>query len=350
MQVNQVTDSTWNKSLRTSIIVHVFILLLSWLFRLHDDPTQDIDNQYAVTVSFQNVDFRNTRSSNSTQSRSTTGQQRAKSEAPQKLEAAKKEAIEVPKPVPPKPTPVPPQENPQPSEPVFSESTIEESDIQAIEEEIPVEEPEPEYIPEDIPEPVPLEEAVILNPELPSIEDIIGSIDDDPVETEEETNVKSEVPGTGEASSSQDGTSDSDPSLKDGSDSGTGKSNTGDGQGADREGSDRDSGRGTADHGEGEFDASGDGIFGRKVIHHPYDELSKVYAKSGKIWIKTCINPMGRVTYVEIDELNTTVKDYTILRNALEAARKYRFENDFTAPKEQCGVIRINVENFRGVR
>lgn len=146
-----------------------------------------------------------------------------------------------------------------------------------------------------------------------------------------------------------DGTSTSDPSLKDGTD-GSGKNDAGTGKGDGRAGNDNDSGIGEGDHGAGEFDASGDGIFGRKVIHHPYDQLSKVFAKSGRIWIKTCINPSGKVTYVEIDELNTTVRDFAILRNALEAARHYLFEEDRSAPKEQCGVLRIKIDNFRGIR
>ena len=352
MEINTAIDHNWNNSLRTSIVLHFFLLLIAWWLKFESDPDQNIDTQYAVTVSFQNVEFKNSVSSKSTKAQANAGRQRPKSEAPQKIETAKTEAIKLPTPTPPKPSPpTPPVEEPTPTDPVITETTTDVSDIQAVEEEIEVDEPEPEYIPEESPEPIPnTEPAIILNPELPSIDDIIGDINDDPIETEEETNYPSETEGNNTESRDGGGLADDEASLKDGEEGGTGRADQGSGAGNGDSGNDSDSGISDSGYGEGEFDASGDGIFGRKVTFHPYAALAKVYAKSGKIWIKTCVNRSGRVTYVEIDELNTTVEDRYILRDALEAARQYKFEEDFSAPREQCGVLRINVDNFRGIR
>lgn len=340
----------WNNALRTSIVVHIFILLISWLFRLQDDPTQNIDTQYAVTVSFQTVDFKNTRSSNSTRSQSAAGAQRQQSQAPQKIETSNPVEIDVPQPTPPKPTPTPPVTDPQPTEPVISETTVEESDIQAVEEDLEIEDPEPEYIPEDVPQPEPSEEAVILNPELPTIEDIIGDISDDPIETEEEKNIPSDSSENGSDDATSGGTGSSDPSLKDGSTDGSGKSNSGDGRGRDNGGNDNDSGIGTGDYGEGEFDASGDGIFGRKVIYRDPSMVRLASHKTGRISFKVCISRRGAVSYLEINEVMTTINDRQILRNALESMRKYKYEPDYTAPREQCGQFTVIVDNFQGIR
>ena len=350
METKAINKSRWNNSLSKSIAIHVFLLLVAWWLKLPYDPDKNIDTQYAVTVNFQAVEFQNSTSSNSTKSRSTEGAQRAKSEAPRKLETPKTKPVEVPVTAPPKPTPTPPAPDAQPTDPVISETTTEESDIQAIEESIEVDDPEPEFIPEDIPLPEPSNEPVVLNPELPSIEDIIGDIDDEPIDIAEETDIFSDEEGSDSADqSSTGGTGDGDPSLKDGDSEGTGKGDSGSGRGNDDSGDDGDSGIGTGDHGEGEFDASGDGIFGRQVIYFD-PSMKAVYAKSGKIVFKVCINRRGSVSFIEIDELRTTQKDVSILRTAMSALQKYKYEPDFTAAKEQCGTFTINVDNFNGIR
>lgn len=353
MEVKKIADKTWNTSLRNSIVIHVFLLLIAWLFKLQNDPKQTIDTQYAVTVNFQNIEFNDSKSSNSTKSAASEGRQRPKSESPQKIEASTPKKVEVPKVSPPKPTPTPPATKPTPTDPVFSETTTEVSDIQAIEEEIMVDDPEPEYIPEESPEPVPSAEPVVLNPELPSIEDIIGDITDDPIDIAEETEVEAEPeaePGDGSKSSDGTGSATGDPSLKDGDEGGTGKGDTGSGKGNGTDGNDNDSGIGTGDHGEGDFDASGDGIFGRKVIYRDPSMLQVASSKSGVIVFKVCISRQGVVKYIEVDQLKTTIEDTKILRSALESLRKYKYEVDFTAAAEQCGSYTLKVDNFRGFR
>lgn len=338
-------EKNWNTSMGRSIAMHVLLLLLALFFKLQSDPNETIETQYAVTVSFQEVEFTSSKSSNSTKSSASEGKQRAKSETPKKIESPKPASIPVPtppvaKPTPPKPTP----EAVEPTEPVISETTQEESDIQAVEEPIEVEDPEPEYIPQESPEPEPApEEVIITEPDLPTLDDIIGDINDDPIEYEEEAGAPTDKPGSGSESSSGGGDGENDPSLKDG-DGGSGRGDSGTGKGNDDSGDDDDSGRGTGGAGEGEFDASGDGIFGRKVIEKNYGALSKIYVKTGKIWVKTCVNRAGRVTYVEIDDVNTSIRDGQILRDALAAVQGYKFEEDYTAAKEQCGVLKFIID------
>ena len=63
-----------------------------------------------------------------------------------------------------------------------------------------------------------------------------------------------------------------------------------------------------------------------------------------EIWVKTCINRSGVVTYAELDEINTTASDNTILKKALVLVSGYKFEPDINAPEEQCGVVKINID------
>ncbi len=354
MNVEAGKSKTWNSSLRNSIVIHVFLLLIAWLFKLQNDPSQTIDTQYAVTVNFQNIEFNDSKSSNSTKSSAAEGRQRPKAESPQKIEASTPKKVETPTITPPKPTPTPPATDPTPTDPVFSETTTDVSDIQAIEEEIPVDDPEPEYIPEAAPEPEPAPEVVYVeNTEIENIEDIIGDISDEPIDVAEETDIiadkESDTATEGNSSSSDSGSSDGDPSLKDGDEGGTGKGDSGTGKGNDAGGNDNDSGIGTGDHGEGEFDASGDGIFGRKVIYRDPSMIALASSKSGKIVFKVCISRQGSVRYIEIDEFNTTITDKALIRNALESLRKYKYEVDYSAPKEQCGNYTLKIDNFRGI-
>jgi len=349
MELDHIYKKNWNKSLRNSIAIHVFLLLIAFLLKFEINPQEKIEAQYAVTVSFQQVEFKNSKSSNSSRSKSSEGAQRAKSEAPKKIQTPKPSTVPVPKPAPPKPTPQPPVTDPTPTEPVISETTTEESDIQAVEEPIEVEDPEPEYIPQENTDPVPVDEPVILNPDLPTIDDIIGDITDDPIELEEEVGIPSEDEGSSDSKSTTPGTSGDDPSLKDG-DGGSGRGDSGSGKGKDESGDDEDSGIGEGGYGEGEFDASGDGIFGRKVIYRDPSMVRLVSNKSGKIAFKVCINRRGIVSYIEIDELITTINDTKTLRNALESMRKYKYEVDYSAAKEQCGTFTVIVDNYKGIR
>ncbi len=349
---NSLNKVRVNKARRTSIIVHMLLVLASWVVTLDNDPDKTIDTQYAVTVSFQEIEFKNSKSSNSTKSSASEGKQRPKEQEVKKIEKPTPVKVEVPKPQT-KPTPKPTEApKPEPTDPVFSETTTEESEIQAIEEEIIVDEPEPEYIPESIPDPEPAEEEVIIsNPDFPSIEDVLDEIDiaDDPSETTAE-DIPAEDPGTSSSESTTNGSGDGDPSLKDGDEGGTGKGDEGTGKGNDDGGNDNDSGIGTGDSGSGEFDASGDGIFGRKVLYRDPSMIAHVSGKSGKIVFKVCISRAGKVAVVQIDEVNTTVSDMSTLRKALDAMSNYKYEPDLTAPREQCGTFTVSIDNYQGIR
>jgi len=96
------------------------------------------------------------------------------------------------------------------------------------------------------------------------------------------------------------------------------------------------------------FDDLGNGIFGRKVIFVDRVKLvglmnSIESGETRKIWVKTCINRAGKVTYVELDENNTNVVDPDALKVALSLVSKYLFEPDSYAPSEQCGLVKLNI-------
>lgn len=101
--------------------------------------------------------------------------------------------------------------------------------------------------------------------------------------------------------------------------------------------------------GTGQYDDSGNGIFGRRVTYVSRAKLAGVKAgvavgDNKKIWIKTCINQAGKVTYVEIDEDNTDVIDNAVLKKALSMVSGYEFEKNINAPLEQCGVVKIRID------
>lgn len=93
------------------------------------------------------------------------------------------------------------------------------------------------------------------------------------------------------------------------------------------------------------YDSTGDGVFGRKIIYRDASLFKKLANTSGKIAVKVCINRMGLVTFVELIPSETTIADREILKTFLKAARKYKFEPLSTAPIQQCGKIKFKIEN-----
>lgn len=314
--------------LRVSIVAHLALLFLAFYFLLPNDPNKNIDTQYSVTIDFS--EFKE--SSLSKYAHADPGAKRPKSVEIKKVKPAPVKPVEVktpPKQMP-KTTPV---IVPKPTEPIVSEVLEEESIIEAIEEDIKIEEPELEDIvePEPIPEPV-IEEVV-------EVEDPVEEVL--PTEAPSQTNLPSE--NGSDVAANDSGTADTAPSVFDGEDEGTGKGSEGDGAGMDGDsGNDGDSGVGTGGAGTGAYDGSGDGIFGRKVIYRDKKALMEVINKSGKIVMKMCINPSGEVTYVEIDEESTTIRDRKVLNKALKAIRNYKFEPKPNGPSEECGKMTIS--------
>lgn len=310
------------KSIKTSVIIHVLILLLAWLLVLPSSPKKPDNEKFAVAVEF--IDFKP--SSLSKVAHDDPGKMRPKEEV-KKVEPVKVEKVEVvtkPKVDIPKPEP---KIEPQVIDPIISEILEEDSELEAIEEEIEIEEPEEEVVPA---------------PEIAELEEIEEEImQEEAEEAEEEPAEVAEVSEeVGEAADEP-----SNPSSLDGSEGGTGKSDEGDGAGA-SSGDDGDEGKGDSGAGTGEYDGSGDGVFGRQVI---YRNLKGVYAlgddlQSGKVVVYICINPAGIATYAEIDEEATTITSAKVLRKYLEAARGYKYEKDLSAPDEQCGKLSFSID------
>jgi len=354
------------KGRRISMYIHIAILLLALIPFFKADPDKNIDTQYAVQIAFDRKDivFNNSKSSASSKSSSTEGAKRPKEEvskpAPKPTPTPRPEVkpVEVPKVSQPKPTveetkPTPkpspvvkkPTPTPQPSEPVEAEIVTEESEVVAVEEEIPTETQEPEVYEAPVPVDIPTEVPEPSKSSLPSLEDLLAKIEDevgdilDGIPTENAEPTEEESGGGGLPSDSSDD-----------SDAGSGTGDTGEGKGDGKEGNDNDDGIGDGGVGDGEYDDSGDGVFGRRVVHRDYSMIQKATGKSGKIVFKVCIGRNGLVTYTEIDEFQTTITDRQILRDAVKSIQKYKYEPDPTAPKEQCGKFTLKIDNFQGVR
>lgn len=92
---------------------------------------------------------------------------------------------------------------------------------------------------------------------------------------------------------------------------------------------------GNGDSGNGFGESNGEGIFNRKVIYRA--DVKKITKQSGKIVVELCINRDGRVVFAKPDTDASTIKDFDVIRKAVDLTTKYRFERDYTVPKKQCG-------------
>ena len=118
-------------------------------------------------------------------------------------------------------------------------------------------------------------------------------------------------------------------------------SSAGTGKGKGESGKDEGEGKqGTGKEGE---DFTGTAIFSRKVIYRP--DIKKIVKKKGRIAINLCINNDGRVVYVKYDKEASTIRDTDNIRKTLEATKLYKFEKDYSVPKEQCGKLTFIIEN-----
>jgi hypothetical protein len=304
------------KGMRTSIIIHLLLLLIAWfyIFPVFNEPDPPI---YAVTV-----DFSFEQSSLSEYAQADVGKTRPKADPIKSIEPTEVEQIEVEKPDVEMPEPTPVEET---TPPITTDAVQDESPVEAVEDDMPVDDPEPEPIPQ---KPAP----VVKKPSKPV--------------------VKTPTTPTGTKGSPDGKTTGKDDSgkpsvLDNGTDAGTGKGNTGKGPG-DGKGNDNDSGKGDGGAGTGQYDGSGDGIFGRKVIYRNTSGLDM--SKSGIVSVKTCINRAGRVSYAEVLEDESTITDRNIIKKTMNAAYGYKFQPDLSAPQEQCGklVFRLDINTFMG--
>lgn len=321
------------KGMRTSLILHALMLLLAFFIGCPYEPDKAQERQYAVVVDFEKpefVEFTNSSSSNSTKSTSSSGAPKKKADPVTEIKKPKTEHVEVKRPEVKVKLPKPPR--PKPTVPIISETTTEEeSEIEAAEEPIDVESPEPDPIPDPEPDPVP-------DPEPPANDKPVISI------------LKDILSGKGKEKTSPNENPGDSPSKTDGT--GTGKGNAGDGKGNNSSGNDGDSGTGTGGTGTGEYDSSGDGVFGRRVIYRNTLEILKVNFQNqeGKVIVsKFCVDRSGRVTYAELvdEESNAIIPNGREgRRQVLKGVYGYKVEPDPTASKEQCGKLTIRLQNI----
>jgi outer membrane biosynthesis protein TonB len=303
-------DKNRNKGKRISFIIHVLILLIAFFYYL---PQVELDVEDEKPPYAVKVDFTFEESSLSKFAHEDEGAQRAKSESapeetpeqptqeqatqPEVIETTQPQVIDVPKPDIKMPTPVVTKD-----EVIETKTPIEESPVKVVE-----------------------------KPKAPTSK---------PVPTK-----PSSSPSTSSTSGSTTGTSTSKPSTVNGKEGGTGKGNTGTGAGKDK-GDDGDAGVGnnTSD-GTGAYDGSGDGVFGRKIVYRDKSAAKEATTVSGKVSVKVCINRAGTVTYVELNNAETTIRDKITLKKYLKAAYGYKFQPDLSAPKEQCGKMSFKIDN-----
>ncbi len=83
------------------------------------------------------------------------------------------------------------------------------------------------------------------------------------------------------------------------------------------------------------MDLSGSGILTRKVIYRA--SLENIIRQNGTFVVNICVNRSGNVTGAKYNPEGSTITEPNLVRKAMDAATKYKFERDATAPAQQCG-------------
>ncbi|MEY3422501.1 MAG: hypothetical protein RIR48_2818 [Bacteroidota bacterium] len=308
----EVNRNDRNKGVRISFLIHALLLLLIFFYYLPKIDPAELEDQppYAVKV-----DFTFEESSLSKLAHDDAGARRAKAEsAPAAVEK-------------------PQEETPQ-KEDVVKPEEIEITKPQVIDIPRPdIKVPNPVLIPTDnspVVTSTPVEEAPVKVSETPK------PSAPEPVKT------TPSKPAPTSGSGSTTGTSTK-PSTVEGA-GGPGKADAGTGAGRDK-GNDGNAGAGNVSEGTGEYDGSGDGVFGRKIIVRDLSATKAAISVTGRVVTKICINRAGNVTFVELIPSETTIRDKNALKLYMKAARGYKFQPDLTAPKEQCGKLSFKVDN-----
>lgn len=66
----------------------------------------------------------------------------------------------------------------------------------------------------------------------------------------------------------------------------------------------------------------------------------------GVIYVTTMVAKEGYVSFAKVDKLKTTVENQKILNMALEIVQEYEFEPSETAPKNDCGFVKFNLNTM----
>ncbi|MFZ1704621.1 MAG: hypothetical protein WAT79_09770 [Saprospiraceae bacterium] len=303
-QTSAIEAKNSRKGRNVSITIHLLLLLIAFLYVLPTTNQDELEEKppYAVKV-----DFTFEESSLSKYAHDDAGAKRPRSEAQAETPAEEVKQEQTPEPVQePTPTEI------QPVDPISTTTTSDESPV------VVIERPKPVFKTPDIIKPSPKTNDDVYTP---------------PVKT------NPAPPKTPSTSSS--GSSTTKPSSLPGTDSGTGKGDSGTGAGK-TSGNDGDEGKGNSSNGTGAYDGSGDGVFGRKVVYRDTKAAVAAMTVSGTVTIKICVNRGGIVTFAEVLEKETTIRDRNTWRNFMKAAYKYKVAVDYSAPEEQCGKLVFN--------
>jgi len=65
--------------------------------------------------------------------------------------------------------------------------------------------------------------------------------------------------------------------------------------------------------------------------------VARIAVKEGKVVINLCVDQLGSVVFAQYDLPNSTIRDKAIVAKAEECAKQYVFDEDPSAPREQCG-------------
>lgn len=339
--INEIAIERENKrkSSLYTLLIHMLILILAFFSKC--DYQKAVDNQYSVAINFEEIIppklEEMSDASNSNKGQEAEGKAREKADRPAEILDQQTKTVENTRPEIklPKPTPTPPVPT---TDPVISETTLdEESDVTAAEEDIEIDAPDME----EVPDPVQTEST---------------SNDDESADNAKESTKSTigkilDIFKTG--GSNDNGNPSGEPSNKDGSKDGTGEGRSGSGRGNDSSGNDGDSGSGTGGAGEGQYDGSGNGIFGRKVIKRNVNEVLRVNfenQENKKIVAKVCINRAGNVSFAELLYAETTAKIPTGKdKDVLRGIYGYKYEPNRSAPYEECGKLTITLQNINAL-
>lgn len=286
------------KGLRYSVYFHSALVLLALIPFLTSEVNEDSTYEKVVEIDFSTLE--------SSAQKSSTTKSNAAVEKTKKATAPKIEKKPVPVPTPPKPVELPKTETkptPKPPVPVVTDVVQEKSPVEAVPappapEEVEIPESKPVKVPTKVETPKPAP-----TPPTPPAADVA-----------EET--------TG---GSAEGTDSEDFAIGEG-DSATGGAGE----------SENGTGKGTAAGGDGSGD-HGSGILSRRVVHRA--DVKDITQEEGKIVVNICVNNDGRVVMAKFNSDASSIHTIDLVRKALETAKKYRFEKDYTVPARQCGQL-----------
>ncbi|MEO1434949.1 MAG: hypothetical protein AAFV80_05390 [Bacteroidota bacterium] len=91
--------------------------------------------------------------------------------------------------------------------------------------------------------------------------------------------------------------------------------------------------------GKGSADIGG-GLAGRGVDARP--TVTNRSQKQGKVRVKICVDPSGKVTSAEYSLSGSRTQDSYLVQLAKDSAKKFKFSANAMAPESQCGHIDFN--------